>query len=313
MITTNNVSLQFGKRVLYKDVNLKFTPGNCYGIIGANGAGKSTFLKLLSGEIEASGGNIEITPGERLAVLQQDHYAFDDYEVLRTVIMGHKRLVEIMDEKDKLYAKPDFSEEDGMKASELEAEFAEKAVGGAGEILETVTKIRRTRTQPVWGGIDLYGRPHQNLIEVWMTQLMEDPETGYPGIVTLGIDGLDMLLDMSGATVLWYETDPSNQYISKATITTAMQPRLTGDIKMQRDKRQGGEQLELSIGFTGVSVSTYGVRLFAQQLHNQINFYNANPNLRPAPLDGVDPDVDAVGRGLRGGIEELGTTAILQA
>ena len=125
MITTNNVSLQFGKRVLYKDVNLKFTPGNCYGIIGANGAGKSTFLKLLSGEIEASGGNIEITPGERLAVLQQDHYAFDDYEVLRTVIMGHKRLVEIMDEKDKLYAKPDFSEEDGMKASELEAEFAE--------------------------------------------------------------------------------------------------------------------------------------------------------------------------------------------
>ena len=125
MITTNNVSLQFGKRVLYKDVNLKFTPGNCYGIIGANGAGKSTFLKLLSGEIEPTGGNIEITPGERLAVRQQDHYAYDDYEVLRTVIMGHKRLVEIMDEKDALYAKPDFSEEDGMKASELEAEFAE--------------------------------------------------------------------------------------------------------------------------------------------------------------------------------------------
>ena len=125
MITTNNVSLQFGKRVLYKDVNLKFTPGNCYGIIGANGAGKSTFLTLLSGDIEPTGGTIEITPGERLAVLQQDHYAFDDYEVLRTVIMGHKRLVEIMDEKDKLYAKPDFSEADGMKASELEAEFAE--------------------------------------------------------------------------------------------------------------------------------------------------------------------------------------------
>ena len=125
MITTNNVSLQFGKRVLYKDVNLKFTPGNCYGIIGANGAGKSTFLKLLSGDIEPTGGTIEITPGERLAVLQQDHYAFDDYEVLRTVIMGHERLVEIMDEKDKLYAKPDFSEADGMKASELEAEFAE--------------------------------------------------------------------------------------------------------------------------------------------------------------------------------------------
>ena len=125
MITVNNVSLQFGKRVLYKDVNLKFTPGNCYGIIGANGAGKSTFLKLLAGDIEPTSGTIEITPGERLAVLQQDHYAYDEYEVLRTVIMGHKRLVEIMDEKDALYAKPDFSEEDGMRASELEAEFAE--------------------------------------------------------------------------------------------------------------------------------------------------------------------------------------------
>ena len=125
MITTNNVSLQFGKRVLYKDVNLKFTPGNCYGIIGANGAGKSTFLKLLAGDIEPTGGNIEITPGERLSVLKQDHYAFDEYEVLRTVMMGNKRLVEIMDEKDALYAKPDFSDEDGMKASELEAEFAE--------------------------------------------------------------------------------------------------------------------------------------------------------------------------------------------
>ena len=125
MITTNNVSLQFGKRVLYKDVNLKFTPGNCYGIIGANGAGKSTFLKLLSGAIEPTGGVVEITPGERLSVLQQDHYAYDGYEVLRTVIMGNKRLVEIMDEKDALYAKPDFSDEDGMRASELEAEFAD--------------------------------------------------------------------------------------------------------------------------------------------------------------------------------------------
>ncbi|WP_298594590.1 ATP-binding cassette domain-containing protein [uncultured Mitsuokella sp.] len=125
MIMTNNVSLQFGKRVLYKDVNLKFTPGNCYGIIGANGAGKSTFLKLLSGAIEPTGGVIEITPGERLSVLQQDHYAFDGCEVLRTVIMGNRRLVEIMDEKEALYAKPDFSDADGMRASELETEFAE--------------------------------------------------------------------------------------------------------------------------------------------------------------------------------------------
>jgi len=125
MITVNNLSLQFGKRVLYKDVNLKFTPGNCYGIIGANGAGKSTFLKLLSGELEPTGGVVEITPGERLSVLQQDHYAFDEYTVLRTVMMGNRRLVDIMDEKDALYAKPDFSEEDGNRAAELEAEFAE--------------------------------------------------------------------------------------------------------------------------------------------------------------------------------------------
>ena len=96
MISTSGLTLQFGKRVLFKDVNIKFTPGNCYGVIGANGAGKSTFLRLLSGDIEPTKGNIEITPGERLAVLKQNHYEFDDYEVLKTVIMGHKRLVEIM-------------------------------------------------------------------------------------------------------------------------------------------------------------------------------------------------------------------------
>jgi len=125
MISTSGLTLQFGKRVLFKDVNIKFTPGNCYGVIGANGAGKSTFLRLLSGEIEPSKGSIDITPGERLAVLKQNHYEFDDYEVLKTVIMGHKRLVEIMDEKDALYAKPDFSDADGIRVSELECEFAE--------------------------------------------------------------------------------------------------------------------------------------------------------------------------------------------
>ncbi len=125
MISTSGVTLQFGKRVLFKDVNIKFTPGNCYGVIGANGAGKSTFLRLLSGEIETTNGSIDISPGERLAVLKQNHYEFDAYEVLKTVIMGHKRLVEIMDEKDELYAKPDFSDADGMRVSELECEFAE--------------------------------------------------------------------------------------------------------------------------------------------------------------------------------------------
>ena len=125
MISTSGLSLQFGKRTLFKDVNLKFTPGNCYGVIGANGAGKSTFLKLLAGDIEPTKGVIEITPGERMSVLKQDHFAYDEYEVLRTVIMGNQHLVDIMDEKDAIYAKPDFSDEDGIRAGELEAEFAE--------------------------------------------------------------------------------------------------------------------------------------------------------------------------------------------
>ncbi len=125
MITVTDLGLQYGGSPLFSHVDLQFTRGNCYGIIGANGAGKSTFLRLLSGELEPTGGMVEVTPGERLAVLKQDHYAFDQYQVLRTVMMGYPRLVEVMDEKDALYAKPDFSEEDGMKASELEAEFAE--------------------------------------------------------------------------------------------------------------------------------------------------------------------------------------------
>lgn len=125
MISVNNLSLQFGKRVLFDDVNLKFGSGNCYGVIGANGAGKSTFLKILTGEQEPTSGRVELEPGKRMAVLSQNHFAFDQYEVLQTVIMGHKRLSEIMVEKDALYAKPDFSDEDGMRASELEAEFAD--------------------------------------------------------------------------------------------------------------------------------------------------------------------------------------------
>ena len=125
MISTSNVGLRYGGRKLFEDVNIKFTPGNCYGLIGANGAGKSTFLKILSGEIESNTGEVIITPGERLAVLKQDHFEFDEHEVLKTVIMGHARLSEIMQEKDIIYAKADFSDEDGIKAAELEGEFAE--------------------------------------------------------------------------------------------------------------------------------------------------------------------------------------------
>ena len=125
MISVNNVSLRYGGRALFEDVNIKFTPGNCYGLIGANGAGKSTFLKILSGEIEPNTGDVFVEKGRRLAVLKQNHFEFDEHKVLDTVIMGHARLYSIMKEKDALYAKPDFTDEDGIKASELEGEFAE--------------------------------------------------------------------------------------------------------------------------------------------------------------------------------------------
>ncbi|SDB42422.1 MULTISPECIES: ABC-F family ATP-binding cassette domain-containing protein [unclassified Butyrivibrio] len=125
MISANNVTLRVGKKALFEDVNIKFTEGNCYGIIGANGAGKSTFLKILSGKLETTNGDIAITPGQRLSFLEQDHFKYDEFTVLDTVIMGNARLYEIMKEKDAIYAKEDFSDEDGIRASELEAEFAE--------------------------------------------------------------------------------------------------------------------------------------------------------------------------------------------
>ncbi|MCA9398794.1 MAG: ATP-binding cassette domain-containing protein, partial [Candidatus Omnitrophica bacterium] len=125
MMDVQNIGLQFGKRKLFDGVNISFSPGNCYGIIGANGSGKSTFLKILSGEIESTSGSVNIVKGQRISVLKQDQFAYDEHSVLMTVIMGHKRLFKVMKEKDEIYAKPDFSDEDGVRASELEGEFAE--------------------------------------------------------------------------------------------------------------------------------------------------------------------------------------------
>ena len=124
MISANNVTYRVGKKALFEDVNIKFTEGNCYGLIGANGAGKSTFLKILSGQLDTTKGDIVITPGQRLSVLEQDHFKYDDNVVMDTVIMGNERLFQIMKEKDAIYAKEDFTEEDGIRASELEEEFA---------------------------------------------------------------------------------------------------------------------------------------------------------------------------------------------
>ena len=140
MITASDISLSFGTQVLFKNVNIKFTPGNCYGIIGANGAGKSTFLKILSGEIEPDTGEIIITPGQRMAVLRQDHFAFNEYSIIDTVIMGYKKLYDIRKEREEIYAKEEFTEEDGIRAAELEGEFAElggwEAEADAGVLLD---------------------------------------------------------------------------------------------------------------------------------------------------------------------------------
>ena len=125
MISVNNVTLSFGKRVLFDEVNLNFTKGNCYGVIGANGAGKSTFLKILSGQIEPNKGSVDITPGERMAVLNQNHFEFDEFTVLDTVMMGHKTMWKVMKERESIYALADFTEEDGIRAGELESEFGE--------------------------------------------------------------------------------------------------------------------------------------------------------------------------------------------
>lgn len=202
MISARNITLAYGKRVLFDEVNINFTKGNCYGVIGANGAGKSTFLKILSGEIEPNKGTVEITPGERMAVLKQNQFEFDECTVLNTVLMGHKRLWDVMHEKDALYAKEDFSEEDGMKAGELEAEFGEmggyEAESNAGSLLSDLGvtadmhqslmkdipsnfKVRVLLAQALFGNLDilLLDEPTNGLdIETigWLENFLADYE-----------------------------------------------------------------------------------------------------------------------------------------
>lgn len=198
MISARGVSLQFGKRVLFSGVNVTFTKGNCYGLIGANGSGKSTFIRILSGEMEATKGDIEVTAGERVSVLKQDHFAFDEYSVLTTVIMGHKRLYDVMTERDEIYAREDFSEKDGMKASHLEGEFselggwtaesdAEKLLNNLGiseelkdvkmKNLEARQKVRVLLAQALFGNPDilLLDEPTNNLdveTSMWLEEFL---------------------------------------------------------------------------------------------------------------------------------------------
>ncbi len=205
MISTQNLTLQFGKRILFKDVNIKFTPGNCYGLIGANGTGKSTFLKVLAGEIDPSSGEVLITPGERLAVLKQNHYEFDEYDVLETVIMGHSRLYSIMHQKELLCAKPDFNDEDGMRLADLECEFAElngwdaeteaarllKGLGVANEFhhnkmkdMTPLDKVKVLLARALFGAPDilLLDEP-TNHLDVYAISWLENYLADFPNIV----------------------------------------------------------------------------------------------------------------------------------
>ena len=205
MITVTNVSLNFSGQTLFKDVDLKFTPGNCYGIIGANGAGKSTFLRILSGDLEPTTGSVSIKPDIRMSVLKQDHFAFDQFSVLDTVIQGNPRLYEIMQEKDAIYMKEDFSEEDGIKAAELEAEFAElngweaesdvsrliQGLGLSGDILYTpMSSLTAKQKVKVLLAQALFGNPEivlldepTNHLDVKAIEWLEDFLMEYPGTV----------------------------------------------------------------------------------------------------------------------------------
>jgi ATPase subunit of ABC transporter with duplicated ATPase domains len=195
MIAARNITLAYGKRVLFDEVNITFTKGNCYGVIGANGAGKSTFLKILSGEIEPNKGTVEITPGERLAVLKQNHYEFEDVSVLNTVLMGHKKMWDIQQKKDALYAKPDATEDDFMKAAEMEAEFGE--MGGYESESNAATLLSNLGVPEEMHSISMMDIPSTQKVRVLLAQAL----FGNPDILLLDepTNGLDI------ETIGWLE------------------------------------------------------------------------------------------------------------
>lgn len=195
MISVNNVTLAYGKRVLFDEVNLRFTKGNCYGVIGANGAGKSTFLKILSGEIEPNKGTVEITPGERMAVLKQNHFEFDQFTVLETVLIGYKKLWDVMKERETIYAKEDFSEEDGMRAGELEGEFGE--MGGYTAESDAGTLLGEVGVPEVYHSILMKDLPGNLKLRVLLAQAL----FGNPDILLLD----EPTNDLDVTTISWLE------------------------------------------------------------------------------------------------------------
>jgi ATPase subunit of ABC transporter with duplicated ATPase domains len=195
MLTVSNLSLQFGKRTLFDDVNLKFFNGNCYGVIGANGAGKSTFLKILSGDLDATKGTIDLEPGKRMAVLRQDHTIFDNHPVLETVIMGHKRMYDVMKEKDALYAKPDFSDADGMRASELEGEFAD--MEGWNAETDAATLLSNLGIKEEFHYMNMVDVPAELKVRILLAQAL----FGNPDVLVLD----EPTNDLDGQTIKWLE------------------------------------------------------------------------------------------------------------
>jgi ATPase subunit of ABC transporter with duplicated ATPase domains len=195
MLTVSNLSLQFGKRTLFDDVNLKFFNGNCYGVIGANGAGKSTFLKILSGDLDATKGSIDLEPGKRMAVLRQDHTIFDNHPVLETVIMGHKRMYDVMKEKDALYAKPDFSDADGMRASELEGEFAD--MEGWNAETDAATLLSNLGIKEEFHYMNMVDVPAELKVRILLAQAL----FGNPDVLVLD----EPTNDLDGQTIKWLE------------------------------------------------------------------------------------------------------------
>lgn len=204
---------------------------------------------------------------------------------------------------------------DGLKSG-LEVEFgAENAVGGAGEMQQDITNATRMRSEPTFNWTDKYGRPMQNFLKEWITMLMMDPDTKIPGIFSLpNVKPPNALADMASATALFYEADPTNTVISKAWLSTNMMPKSSGDEEGKRDLTAGKEQLDLSIAFTAITSSNFGVKAFAQSILDRINFTNANPALRPSFLQNVSADVAAAatGKGYVGGVTDLGSSAIIR-
>ena len=314
MLTVNNVGLQFGKRVLFDEVNLKFTKGNCYGVIGANGAGKSTFLKILSGEIESTRGSVDIAPGNRMAVLTQNHFKFDEYPVLDTVIMGHKLLYDIMKEKDAIYNNPDATEEDSMRAAELEGEFGEMngwmAESDAAELLSNLgvkealhdklvkeltgtEKIKVLLAQALFGNPDilLMDEPTNDL-DAETTEWLCDFLADYENIVIV-VSHDRHFLDMVCTNVVDVDFSKIRMYTGNYTFwyeTSQLLARQMAD-KNKKVEQKRQEMLEFIARFSA-NASKSKQATSRKKALDKLNLEDMSPSSRRYPYIAFKPERD---------------------